>query len=439
MFKVLMLGWEFPPLFSGGLGVATYGMVKALSPLSSIRLIIPTASVSDLNQVQVIGLNQLTSKEIDVERLKFKFNFTNTEVHTLPLSVSPYHHTNEAFERSDAQSFKQLHRGKATFDLINEIFSGKEVYGSNILWKVQLYASMAEELSADGNYDVIHAHDWITFPAAMRIKNRTGRPVVLHAHALETDRVGESARNEVYWIEKHGFENADLIVAVSEYTKNQIVLHYGINEAKIAVVHNGVDPIETKRKQHVLRDKLVVFLGRLTHQKGPQYLVETAEKVSRVCPRAKFVVAGTGDQFAHILETSAYRKLGSKFIFAGFLSKAKVNDLLSMADVYFMPSVSEPFGLTALEAAQHHVPSIISAQSGAAEVMKSSLKADFWDTDKYANYIHALLKYETLRTELSEKAVRELDVLTWDHAAEKIIKLYSRVTGIQIKNHHSKI
>ncbi len=303
------------------------------------------------------------------------------------------------------------------------------------MWKVQLYARMAEELSSDGKFDVIHAHDWITYPAAMRIKERTGKPVILHVHALETDRVGETARNEVYWIEKQGFENADSIIAVSQYTKNQIVLHYGIDAAKISVIHNGIDPVYTKRENHKLRDKLVVFLGRLTHQKGPQFLVETAEKVSRVHPRVKFVVAGTGDQFAHVLETSAYRKLGQKFIFTGFLTKTKVNELLAMADVYFMPSVSEPFGLTALEAVQHHVPSVISAQSGAAEVLKSSLKADFWDTDKYANYIHALLKYNALREELSEKAKLELNELTWDHAAKKIMNLYTEVTG----NHKSQI
>ncbi len=169
------------------------------------------------------------------------------------------------------------------------------------------------------------------------------------------------------------------------------------------------------------------FSDGLPIRKGPEFLLETAEKVSKVYPRVKFVVAGTGDQFAHILETSAYRKLGSKFIFAGFLSKAKVDELLSMADVYFMPSVSEPFGITALEAAQHLVPTVLSSQSGAAEVMKASLKADFWDTDKYANYIYALLKYGTLKQQLSESARAELDGLTWEHTAQKIFHVYEQL------------
>jgi glycosyltransferase involved in cell wall biosynthesis len=225
-------------------------------------------------------------------------------------------------------------------------------------------------------------------------------------------------------MEREGLMQADSIIAVSEYTKDQIVKHYDIDRAKISVVHNGVDAVPVKRGTHKLKDKIVVFLGRITAQKGPNFLMETAEKVSRVYPRVKFVVAGTGDQFAHLLETTAYRKLGSKFIFAGFLSKAKVNELLSMADAYFMPSVSEPFGLTALEAAHHKVPTVLSAQSGAAEVMKGSLQADFWDTDKYANYINAILRYPALGKELSERASLELNDLTWDHAAKKIMNVY---------------
>jgi len=202
---------------------------------------------------------------------------------------------------------------------------------------------------------------------------------------------------------------------------------YQIDLNKISVVHNGIDPTPTAHNEHKLKDKIVVFLGRITHQKGPEFLIETAEKVLRVYPRVKFVVAGTGDLFIQTLETSAYKKLGGKFIFTGFLSKAKVNELLSMADVYFMPSVSEPFGLSALEAVQFNVPGVISKQSGAAEVIKHTLQADFWDTDKYANYIHALLKYGALKTELTEKAQSELKELTWEHATDKVLKIYDEV------------
>ena len=428
MTKVLMLGWEFPPLFSGGLGVATYGLVKALSPKTDIQLIIPQASAStDLNNVNIIGLNRITVQAVQLERLTFNLSFPNTVVHQLPISISPYHHTNTVIEKNQLDVFDSLCSGKKIIEDINNIFSDREVYGSNVMHKVYLFSKLAEEIAADGNFEVIHAHDWVTYPAGMNIKQRTGKPLVLHVHALETDRVGDYARNEIYWLEKRAMEAADKIIAVSHYTKQQIIQHYSINERKIEVVHNGIDPAAIVRTEHKLKDKLVVFLGRLTHQKGPQYLVETAEKVSRVYPRTKFVVAGTGDQFAPLLESSAYRKMGRQFIFTGFLSKAKVNELLALADVYFMPSVSEPFGLTALEAAQHFVPGVISAQSGAAEVMKSSLKADHWDTDKYANYIHALLRYNALHKRISEDANHEIEEVTWLHAAEKVCGIYNQL------------
>jgi glycosyltransferase involved in cell wall biosynthesis len=429
MTKVLMLGWEFPPLFSGGLGVATYGIVKALSVTTHIKLIIPTSdATASLDNVNIIGLNRITAEEINLERLHANFALRNTELKKIALTVSPYHHTNKAIEKNRLDRFDALYdqTHKKSTDLINQIFSDHEVYGHNVMHKVFLFAQLAEQLAADGNFDVIHAHDWITYQAGINIKNRTNKPLVLHVHALETDRADHETRNEIYAIEKNAMMIADRVIAVSQFTKDQIIQYYEIDPAKIAVVHNGIDPADTSRKTHQLKDKLVAFLGRITNQKGPHFLLETAEKIARVYPRVKFVVAGTGDQFAHLLETSAYKKIGNKFIFAGFLSKQKVNELLAMADVYFMPSISEPFGLTALEAAQYNVPSVISRQSGVAEVMSASLKADFWDTDKFANYIYALLKYNTLSKTLSEKAKQELEELTWSNAAVKIKAVYAQ-------------
>jgi glycogen synthase len=425
--KVLMLGWEFPPLFSGGLGVATHGIVKSLSRLSQIRLIVPTAGdVSDLKGVHITGLNKISASEVNLERLGHTLQFENTEVFEVPMRLSPYHHINQSLEANLPFELNYTTSIEKT-ETLKSIFSDGELYGRYILFKVNLFAHLAEELAADGQFDIIHSHDWVTYPAAWRIKKRTGKPLVVHVHALETDRAGESARNEIYWMEKTGMEQADRIIAVSEYTKAQIQAHYQIDASKIDVVHNGIEPAETARTTHQLKDKLVVFLGRITRQKGPQFLLETAVKVHRVYPRVKFVVAGSGDEFAHLLESTAYKKVGRQFIFAGFLSKVKVNELLSMADVYFMPSVSEPFGLTALEAAQHKVPSVISAQSGAAEVLKASLQADFWDTDKHANYIHALLKYAALGKELTEQSWHELEGLTWDSSARKIMEVYGKV------------
>ena len=423
-----MLGWEFPPLFSGGLGVATYGMVKALRNNVDIKLIIPSYSTSgSLPNVNIIGLNSIAAKELDMEQLRFNFEDLTSEVHRIPLSVSPYQYINEEIEKNRLREETANFTSERSLEMIHTIFSDSNVYGFNVMHKVYLYTQLSEQIARNIEFDIIHAHDWITFAAGLRIKSSTGKPLVVHVHSLETDRAGEGIRNSIYHLEKEALGAADSVFSVSQFTKEQIVRHYGIDPSKIHVVHNGIDPGDMPRKSNELRDKFVVFLGRLTHQKGPEFLLETAEKVTKVYPRVKFVVAGTGDQFAHILETSAYKKLGSKFIFAGFLSKAKVDELLSMADVYFMPSVSEPFGITALEAAQHHVPTVLSSQSGAAEVMKSSLKADFWDTDKYANYIYALLKYGPLNQQLSDSAKAELDGLTWDHTATKICNVYQQL------------
>ncbi|MBA4055254.1 MAG: glycosyltransferase family 1 protein [Marivirga sp.] len=429
--KVLMLGWEFPPMFTGGLGIATYGMVKSLRHDADIRLIIPSNSGGsvDLPNVKIIGLNKVSASELAAGQ--FSYEDLTSEVHRLPLTLSPYEHVNKEIIKNKLDQYDVSSEDVKTIDIIHDLFSGRDIYGANILKKIALYTQLAEQIASDKDYDVIHAHDWITFAAGVRIKKMSGKPLVLHVHSLETDRAGESCRNGIYMLEKDSMMDADRIFAVSQYTKDQIIQHYAIAANKISVVHNGIDPGDMLRKPHQLRDKLVVFLGRITHQKGPEFLLETVEKVAQVYPRVKFVVAGTGDQFAHLLETSAYKKIGSKFIFAGFLSKSEVDELLSMADVYFMPSVSEPFGITALEAAQHRVPSVLSVQSGAAEVLKASLKADFWDTDKYANYIYALLKYNALNNELSEHAKAELNHITWDHAAKKILDGYQQLIRSQ--------
>ena len=427
MPKVFMLGWEFPPLFSGGLGIATYGMVKAMSRRAKIRLVIPNGVPSnDLENITIQGLNKITLEEINLERLAYSLPALGADVSRIPLTLSPYHYANEEMSKAKINEFELLQMNKGALNDVHSIFKDKDAY-ANILQKIHLYTHLAAQLAADGDFDIIHAHDWVTYPGGVKIKAQSGKPLVLHVHALETDRSGESCRNRIYELEKEALQVADKVITVSEYTKGQLARHYQIDPAKIAVVHNGIDPAPTLRKEHKLKDKLVVFLGRLTHQKGPEFLIETAEKVLRVYQRVKFVVAGTGDLFVHTLETSAYKNLGGKFIFTGFLSKAKVNELLSMADVYFMPSVSEPFGLSALEAVQFSVPGVISKQSGAAEVIKHTLQADFWDTDKYANYIHALLKYSALKTELVEKAQSELKELTWEHATDKVLEIYDEV------------
>jgi len=424
LMEVLMLGWEFPPLISGGLGVATYGMVKALRASANIRLIVPRSHPSSsLENVRIVGVDRALKEELIREGRAYDLGDLVDDLQRIPLELSSYHSIRALLEETEHPSVMHESHTVKSLTQLGSYFEGHEAYGPDIQRKVYLFSRLADLLSRNLDFKIIHAHDWVTYPAGMRIQARTGKPLVLHVHALETDRAGSEVRNGVYELEHRALRAADSIIAVSEYTRDQLKRHYGIPPHRVHVVHNGIDPRPTQRRTHPFRDKLVVFLGRVTRQKGPEFLLETAQKVVRVYPRVKFVVAGTGDAFIPLLETAAYRKLGRKFLFTGFLDRRRVDELLSMADVYFMPSVSEPFGLTALEAAQFGVPGVLSRQSGAHEVLPA-LTADFWDTDKYANYIYALLQYNALHDDLARRSREMASRVTWDAAAAKIAQIY---------------
>jgi glycogen synthase len=412
-----MLGWEYPPVFSGGLGIATHGLAIEIARRANLTLILPHNAVPDHDLFRIIGIHD---QSLDRDNVKDVYaSSKNINLLKLSLPASPYEFMNHQLEQvTAAQKTRGLHTAS------NSPFEDRELYGRLIMSKVEYYKDAVQTLASVMRFDVIHAHDWMTFRAGAELKGKTGKPLILHVHALETDRSGSNARNEIYWLEKKSMDMADQLIAVSHYTKAQLVAHYQIDAARIHVVHNGINPIPTKRINSPFREKTVLFLGRLTHQKGPKYLLETLEKLVRVYPDVKFIVAGTGDQFTYILEQSARKRLGEKILFTGFLNKQKVEELLSIADVYFMPSVSEPFGLTALEAAQFGIPCVLSEQSGAVEVLSSSLRCSFWDTDAFANFIYGLLVYEPLMKEMSKNAQSEASDATWASAAEKIINLY---------------
>jgi glycosyltransferase involved in cell wall biosynthesis len=293
--------------------------------------------------------------------------------------------------------------------------------------KVATYAEVVSRMALDLDFDVIHAHDWITFPAAVKIKEMTGKPLVIHIHSLETDRVGPMARgewNKVFEVEAKGMQKADRIIPVSQYTQQCAVENYGIAEEKFYPVHNAIDEAETFRMPNNSGEKLVLFLGRVTFQKGPEFMVETAWKLLQVYPNVMFFVAGVGDMMEVLKQKVLERRIDHKFVFAGFLSKTNVKKVLARADVYFMPSVSEPFGLSALEAAQFDVPCVISRQSGVREVLPNALNADFWDTDRFANYIYGLLNYEGIRQDMISKTKQDLAQLSWDDAARDVMEVY---------------
>ena len=279
------------------------------------------------------------------------------------------------------------------------------------------------------NFDIIHCHDWITFETGCHIKWLSNKPLALHVHALETDRVGVNTRNEneIYTIEQNAMQKANAIFPVSEYTKSCIIKYYGISKNKIVSVHNAIEDDTIKRWRHKIPQKIVTFVGRVTSQKGPVFLLETIRKVVDSYKNVRFVIVGSGDLLEELMMSIAFNQLSRYIVFEGFIKQEKVKQVLATSDVYFMPSVSEPFGLTALEAAKAGVSCVVTKQSGAVEVLKTALNADFWDTDKFANHIIHLLKNDEEREQLVKKQNREVNAISWDNSVKKVIEHYKKI------------
>jgi glycosyltransferase involved in cell wall biosynthesis len=306
-------------------------------------------------------------------------------------------------------------------------FSGK--YGVNLMEEVANYALVASGIAATNTFDVIHAHDWLTYPAGISAKNISGKPLVIHVHATEFDRSGDHVNQPVYNIERSGMEAADLVITVSNLTRQIVIDRYGINPEKVITVHNAVEPSDRPEMSEVprhLREKVVTFLGRVTYQKGPDYFVEAAYKVLQKDPNVRFVMAGSGDLLNRMVRRIAQLGMGTRFHFTGFLAGAEVDRMFAMSDVYVMPSVSEPFGISPLEAMRSNVPVVISKQSGVSEVLRHALKVDFWDIDALADAIYGILHYDGLRKMFISYGKSEVDNLKWDKAASKIIDVYRK-------------
>lgn len=416
--KALILGWEFPPIIAGGLSTACYGLTKALAEHVQITLILPRAEASmQLENTDIVGLNRLglddnAAFEPDYELVE-ELHYITTDLSPYPVGIAFTHHN----PLQDPVAIRAM-------------YSGAEPYGANIMEKVATYTDAAFKIAQNKEFDIIHAHDWITFPAAMRISEATGKPLVVHIHSLETDRIGPDARfgqNDVYEIEQKTMIAADHIFPVSGYTRQCAVEYYGIDPAKCTPIYNAPEETEPFKLEKAKDEKYVLFLGRVTYQKGPEFMVETAVKLAQKQENVRFLVVGVGDKLEELKALANARGVGEKFIFAGFLKKAMVQKALAMADVYFMPSVSEPFGLSALEAAQFDIPCVVSAQSGVSEVMPHALKADFWDTDRFANYIYALLNYPALSQDIVVNNKEDMEELSWERSAAQVVEVYNQL------------
>ncbi len=452
--NVLMLGWEFPPLINGGLGIACLGMGKAMAEHVDLTFFLPkTDPEFAVRGVELLGFNHLADPGAPLPQsvaaalaggdAPFR-RFASVEL--IPADLLPYAEPDgEGFRVAEAMAESggaaAAAEGGATADRAPEpvapfgredlaIFQGDALYGEDVGEKVMRYARVAAGMAEGRDFDLVHAHDWMTFPAGVEIKRRTGKPLVLHVHSLSYDRGGPDARGWVYDIERAAMEEADLVIPVSRYTGTICTGHYGIDPAKVHFVHNGAEPVEVFRTEKPFPEKLVLFLGRITGQKGPEFFLEIAAKVLETNRDVRFVMAGTGERLKGLIEAGAFRDVGDRLHFTGFLNKERVNHLLSMTDVYVMPSVSEPFGLSALEAAQFDIPAVISKQSGVAEVLTHARAADYWDVELMAKHINELLTEPEAHAAAVEASREDQLNCTWEAAAGRIAALYGERLGV---------
>ncbi len=424
--KVLMLGWEFPPFISGGLGTACYGLTRALSQMGTEVVFVLPKPISGehathVKMAQPSAHGRICGRDVfggtELEHVTFR---------TLPSMLTPYQ-TPKDYEEA-LRKARQL--AGETFDLDLDLpdIAGGEHYGRDLYQEVQRYAKLAAWISREEQFDIIHAHDWMTYPAGMAVSALSGRPLVVHIHSTEFDRSGEHVNQMVYDIERQGMHAADKVIAVSHLTKNIVVSRYAVPEDKVEVVYNAIDRdngVVGFVNPGISKDeKIVLFLGRITMQKGPEYFLAAAKKVLEIMDNVKFVMAGSGDMIRRTIEMAAEMGIGHKVLFTGFLRGKDVDRVFQMADLFVMPSVSEPFGLVPLEALRNDVPVIISKQSGVAEVLTHALKVDFWDINEMANKIVAVLRHPPLHSTLREHGNFEVRKLNWNSSAQQVMDVY---------------
>jgi glycosyltransferase involved in cell wall biosynthesis len=422
-----MFGWEFPPHISGGLGTASYGLTKGMATLDDLEVIfvVPKAwGDEDQAIVRLVGANQVP---VAFRNVYYKGFCRPLETIEVSSKIVPY---------TDPEDFWKVTRseisGHKMFVHTNNMgrvdFSGR--YDSNLMDEIYKYSVVAAVIAEGNEFDIIHAHDWLAYPAGIAAMEVSGKPLVIHVHATDFDRSGGNVNPDVYRIEKSGMDAASKIITVSNLTRDIVIHKYNISPDKVETVYNAVEPVmmyEDFTKGKGFDDKVVTFLGRITLQKGPEYFIEAAYKVLQVMDNVRFVMAGSGDMMERMIRRAAALKITDRFHFTGFLKGTDVFTMLNMSDVYIMPSVSEPFGISPLEAMQSNVPVIISKQSGVAEILTHAVKTDFWDIDAMADAIYGILNYPALSNMFIKKGKEEVIRLKWDNSARHVRDIYSRV------------
>lgn len=419
-----MFGWEFPPHVSGGLGTACYGLTKGLSEYKDVEVIfvVPKAhGDEEQSNMQLIGANDvpITRKQVQFKDLQKKIDYYEVESNMVPY-VDP-----EEFWKLSSKKYSEKTKFIET-DVEGKLdFTG--TYGPGLLQEIYKYSLVAEVIARDNEFDLIHAHDWLAYPAGIAAKEASGKPLVIHVHATDFDRSGGSVNPQVFDIEKKGMEAADKIITVSNLTRKTVIEKYGIDPSKVTTVYNAVEPVNHEEKARLkkgVNEKIVTFLGRITMQKGPEYFIEAANLVLKKMSNVRFVMAGSGDMMNGMIKRAAELKIMDHFHFTGFLKGDDVFDMFRMSDVFVMPSVSEPFGIVPLEAMQTNVPVIISNQSGVSEILKFAVKIDYWDTHAMADAIYGLLNYPAMWNMFMKYGKKEVDALQWKNSAKNVRDVY---------------
>jgi len=456
-----MLGWEFPPFIAGGLGTACFGLTKALdrsghevifvlpkpvepSHTSHVRMLAPrpgriapqagepavpgntTAELIDDAGMPLFGFQHAVFKGVQASFSNPYPSFSPTKFFSLT-----------GISADDPETAQLLgipsSGGTPSAEPVALPVGGNSPagvgYGLDLVGDSERYARLVVALAAREKFDVIHAHDWLTYPAGIALAKVTGKPLIVQVHSTEFDRAGNNVNQRVYDIERAGMHAADRVIAVSQMTKNICVRRYAVRPDRVDIVYNGVEREAQQPGAGVKiesTDRIVLFLGRITMQKGPEYFIAAAKRVLEKVQDVKFVLAGSGDMALRMIELAAGMGIGHKVLFTGFLRGKDVERVFRMADCYVMPSVSEPFGIAALEAISHDVPVILSKTSGASEVLTHVLKVDFWDIDEMANKIIAVLRHPPLSQTLRQHGSFDLHRLTWEGAAERCVQSYSK-------------
>jgi glycosyltransferase involved in cell wall biosynthesis len=443
--RVFMLGWEFPPFISGGLGTACYGLTKAMSGIGTdIMFVLPRPVASPFStHVRLVSPRHGSPLESPAAEFRLdefdRVTFRTVNAQMLDPYIRP-------------EDFKPKKSAAGGYNLTAPFFSDQSSgnipvpegsalpatstpsahYTGDLFAEVQRYAALAAEIARGESFDIVHAHDWMTFPAGLAVAGIKGVPLVVHVHSTEFDRSGMNVDQRIYDIERRGMHGAMKIIAVSYLTKNLITHHYGIDPGKVEVVYNAIESngngqtFDSGQYSIHKDEKIVLFLGRITMQKGPEYFLAAAKKVLDVMDNVKFVMAGSGDMIRRTIEMAAAMGIGHKVLFTGFLRGGDVEKIFKMADLYVMPSVSEPFGIAPLEAMSHDVPVIISKQSGVSEVLTHALKVDFWDINEMANKIIAVLRHPPLASTLRQHGSFEVNRLSWTDAAKACVNVYQQ-------------